>query len=121
MITKPVFAVDEFYEDWKKQTIAWNVGLSVEQQVERLEAGETKTEFEKGTRASLGLDTSIEAYRKDMKALQCNIDRGAVVEICPHCQSRKGTFKDMIYTCKCGKKWNPLKLMYRGFDDTYEK
>lgn len=106
---------DEFYEDWKKEVVAWNTGSSLDEKIERLEAGEDPEKIEKGTRASLGLDTSIEQFRYLQKIRLELIESGAIKDQCVSCKSLDTEFKDPIWTCnECKEKWHPLRLIYRG-------
>ena len=109
--------IDEFYKDWKKEVVAWSAGSSLDEKIERLEAGEDPEVIEKGTRASLGLDDSIEYYRHLQNARLDLIKSGGIKDVCISCKSIETTFdfNEGTWTCdKCNETWNPLRLIYRG-------
>jgi len=108
MIKKTANIVDDFYEDWKNESISFQGNLD-----------KFNPEMEKGSRRSFGMDDSREYYEYIQKIRLELIDCGAIKDQCINCKSVDTTFKNPLWTCnKCKQKWHPLKLMYKGMDDT---
>ena len=119
MIKKTANTVNEFYEDWKKEVISWNAGGSVDDYDESLTPQENieniRNKVERGTRASLGMDDSIEYYIYLQKVRLELIESGGIKDVCISCRSVDTTFNKDTWTCnKCKQTWNPLRLIYRG-------
>jgi len=119
MIKKTANTADEFYEDWKKETISWSAGGSIDDYDESLTPQENieniRNKVEKGTRASLGLDDSIEYYRYLQKVRLELIESGGIKDVCISCKSVDTVFNKDTWTCNnCNESWNPLRLIYRG-------
>jgi ribosomal protein L37AE/L43A len=103
-----MYRIDDYYEDWKNELISFQSNLN-----------KYNPEIKKGTRASFGLDTSIEYYNVLQKIRLELIESGAIKDQCINCKSIDTILKNPIWQCNnCNQKWNPLKLLYKGIDDT---